>query len=105
MVMRRDSFALDQRVASVEELADVTAEVLLEHKLATWVELIIAVQVQHQVIKDEKRDSSCYSFVNLVICKDEHLSVTWLSFDFAIRGGCFNNHIGFGVCPPVEALE
>ena len=43
MVMRRDSFALDQRVASVEELADVTAEVLLEHKLATWVELVIAV--------------------------------------------------------------
>ena len=105
--MRRDSFALDQRVTSVEELADVTPEVLLEHELATRMELIVAVEVQYKVIKDKKRNSSCHSLVDLFISEDEHLAVTRLLSVFIISscGWCFDNHVSLGVDPPVEALE
>ena len=35
--------SLDQRVASIEELAHISAIVLLEHKLASWMHFFIAI--------------------------------------------------------------
>jgi len=52
VVVRLDAGALHERVASVEELADITAVVLLEDELAAWVELLVAIEVEDQVVED-----------------------------------------------------
>jgi len=47
-----DSRSLDQGIASVEEFADISAKVLLEHKLAAWVHFFISVEIQNEIVKD-----------------------------------------------------
>ena len=100
MVVWLDSGALNERVATIEKLADVAAKVLLEYKLSTWVQPFVTIQVQNEIVEDEQRYSGSYSFVNLFSREDHH----FLLADLCIGSWCRDNHISFAVSPAIETL-
>ena len=49
--------SIDELIATKEELGNVSAHVVHKIKLATWVQQLIAFQVEHKVVKDDERPS------------------------------------------------
>ena len=95
-----DSWALHKRVASVEKLADVAAKVLLEDKLSTRVQFLVAIQVQNEIVKDEQRYACSYSFVNLFSRKDHHFILAYLCIGSRSR----DYHVSFAIGPAIETF-
>jgi len=65
MSVRLDILAICQGVVSVVKLGDVAAKVLSNDKLASWVDLLITVCAEDQVITDYKRITFRHFFFNL----------------------------------------
>ena len=51
---RRAVHVVFKAVATVEELADVTADVVLEHEAATWVLVNELVNVEDELVQNDK---------------------------------------------------
>ena len=95
-----DSGALNERVATIEKLADVAAKVLLEYKLSTWVQPFVTIQVQNEIVEDEQRYSSSHSLVNLLRSENHHFILA----NLCIGSWCRDNHISFAVSTAIETL-
>lgn len=73
VMMRLDPRPLHQRVASIEELADVAAIVLAQGKLATRVHLFITVELEDEIVEDEKREAGINTLIDLLGSVNHHL--------------------------------
>ena len=95
-----DSWALHKRVASVEKLADVAAKVLLEDKLSTRVQFLVAIQVQNEIVEDEQRYARSYSLVNLFSREDHHFILA----DLCVGSRSRDYHVSFAIGPAIETF-
>ena len=95
-----DSFTLHKRIPTVEKLADVAAKVLFEDELSTRVQFLVAVQVQNEIVKDEQRESSFYSLINLFDRKDHYFILA----DLCVGSRSSNHHVCFAVSSAIETL-
>ena len=95
-----DSWALHKRVASVEKLADVAAKVLLEDKLSTRVQFLVAIQVQNEIVEDEQRYARSYSLVNLFSREDHHFILA----DLCVGSRSRYYHVSFAIGPAIETF-
>ena len=100
VMMRLDSRSLDERIATVEEFADVSTIVLSEDKLTARVKPFVALQVEYQVVKDEERHARDHSFVNLLARESQDV-IAFLGL--TIRRN--HSHISLAIGVPVEALK
>ena len=88
VMVRLDSRALNERVTSIEEFANVSSIVLLKSKLASRVDFLKASSVQHKVIKQKQWNSCSDTFVNLLRGVDHKV---FISCSLFCR--CLHNHI------------
>ena len=101
VVVRLDAGALDQRIAAVEELAHVAAEVLPEHKLSARVQFLVSVQVEHQVVKDHERKPRSHALVDLLRGKHHHVAASLVA---VVQVGGLHHHRRLPIRAPVAAL-
>lgn len=89
VVVRLDARTLNKGVAAVEEFADVSPQILHQEELAARVQLLVPVQIEHEVVENEERDSSSHALVNLIGRVHHELSVLLI--------GRLHNHLRLAV--------
>lgn len=88
VMVRLDVRALNERVTSIEEFANVSTIILLKSKFASRVDPLKASCVQHKVIEQKQWNSCSDTFVNLLRGVYHKVFISC-----SLLHGSLNNHI------------
>ena len=80
--VRFRQLAIGQRVVAIVKLGNIAAKILLDHKLAARMELLVATCSQYEVVTDDKRVTSCDGMLNLRWCPHFHVFFLKKHFEF-----------------------